>query len=210
MGECLERREEAGVPDESLTAGGRAGSRDGLFVTSGQAHAATWTSSTSTNASSKDPGGIDAYSNLMKDGKIYYGVLFQASGEWLAMADSLADGHAARAEVIVVDQNGKFMDSDTFYASTADGAVWLNLGAPDGTGDIPEGYEVRIGVCINETTTCPGGSTASPELDSVGDLGVSRYGSVINGHARGCSKGPCDCRGVRCPSVPVSVSKSRL
>jgi hypothetical protein len=126
----------------------------GLFITSGQAHAATWTSSTSTNASSKDPGGIDAYSNLMKDGEIYYRVLFQASGEWLAMADTLADGHAARAEVIVVDQNGKFMDSDTFYSSTADEAVWINLGTPDGTGDIPEGYEVRIRVCINETTTC--------------------------------------------------------
>lgn len=51
---------------------------------------------------------------------------------------------------------------------------------------------------------------ACPARDSVGDLGVSRYGSVINGHARGCSKGPCDCRGARCPSVPVPVSKSRL
>ncbi|MEU0373629.1 hypothetical protein ABZ070_25855 [Streptomyces sp. NPDC006283] len=79
---------------------------------------------------------------------------FEASGEKLALADTLADGHAARAEVIVVDQHGKFMDSDTFYAATADGAKWFNLGTPDGTGNIAEGYEVRIRVCINETTTC--------------------------------------------------------
>lgn len=33
---------------------------------------------------------------------------------------------------------------------------------------------------------------------------------MVSGHARGCFEGRCSCRGVRCRSVPVPVSKSRL
>ena len=48
------------------------------------------------------------------------------------------------------------------------------------------------------------------QLDSVGDLGISRCGCMISGHARDCFEGRCSCRGVRCRSVPVPVSRSRL
>jgi hypothetical protein len=47
------------------------------------------------------------------------------------------------------------------------------------------------------------------KLDSVGDLGVSQCGFMINGHARAVRKIDT-CRGVCCRSVPVPVSKFRL
>lgn len=123
-------------------------------ASAGTANAATWTSNTRVWVSADDPGGLGASSVLLRDAKTYYTVLFEPHGEELLMEDLLADGHAARAEVIVVNASGRFVESDTFYSSTADGARWINLGTPDGSGNIPEDYEVRIRVCINETSTC--------------------------------------------------------
>jgi thymidylate synthase len=48
------------------------------------------------------------------------------------------------------------------------------------------------------------------DLDSVGDLGVCRCGSMIRRHSRGRSNGRCSRRGARCPSAHVPVSRSRL
>ncbi|MEU1050496.1 hypothetical protein ABZ400_35940 [Streptomyces sp. NPDC005897] len=53
--------------------------------------------------SADDPGGLGASSVLLRDAKTYYTVLFEPHGEELLMEDLLADGHAARAEAIVVN-----------------------------------------------------------------------------------------------------------
>lgn len=84
-----------------------------------------------------------------------YVTRFYAWGERLELTDRYADGHAARAEVRVYNKSGSLVDTDTFY-TTQDSPTSrdINMGTPDGSGNIPEGYEVRIKLCINETSIC--------------------------------------------------------
>ncbi|WP_053747782.1 hypothetical protein [Streptomyces sp. MMG1533] len=129
----------------------------GLTIsTTGPAHAATfWDTESWTDPSDKDPGGVEAGSGLWRsDGSGEYWVFFDPYGEKLSVKDGYADGHAARARVVVTDAQGHTQDEDTFYVGTADGLKEYNLGTPDGSGDIAEGLNVTVYVCINETTTC--------------------------------------------------------
>ncbi|CAM5310292.1 hypothetical protein SCYAM73S_03893 [Streptomyces cyaneofuscatus] len=48
------------------------------------------------------------------------------------------------------------------------------------------------------------------QLDSVGDLGIPRCSSMINGHARAVPPDRCSCRVARCPFAAHPVSKSLL
>lgn len=139
-----------------LLPSGAAAAAMGLVLTASPAHAVTWESHTQTGASSTDPGGVYAISALQRaDGETGgYWSEFNPDGEHLYLKDAYADGHSARATVLVFDKNGTYVDGDTFYAATADGWMDFNLGTPDGSGDIPEGYRVSIRVCINDTTTC--------------------------------------------------------
>lgn len=57
--------------------------------------------------------------------------------------DMQTDDDKAEAHVIVL-KNGVAVDNDHFVTGTQD---WYELGTPDGSGDIPEGYRVKIKLC---------------------------------------------------------------
>lgn len=58
---------------------------------------------------------------------------------------------------------------------------------------------------------CPGKQAGSdPGTAPRAYSAVSRCGSMISKHARGCFEARCSCRGVRCRSIPVPVNRSRL
>lgn len=80
-----------------------------------------------------------------------YQVSFWPRGETLNVMDRRSDGQSARAEVRVENRSGVTVDRDTFY-STYDST--FNLGTPDGSGNIPEGYRVYIRVCIGDSDRC--------------------------------------------------------
>ncbi|WP_147915406.1 hypothetical protein [Ruania zhangjianzhongii] len=80
-----------------------------------------------------------------------YQVSFWPRGETLHVMDRRSDGQPARAEVRVENRSGVTVDRDTFY-TTYDST--FNLGTPDGSGNIPEGYRVYIRVCIGDSDRC--------------------------------------------------------
>ena len=80
-----------------------------------------------------------------------YQVSFWPRGETLNVMDRRSDGQPARAEVTVENRSGVTVDRDTFYSSYDS---TFNLGTPDGSGNIPEGYRVYIRVCIGDSDRC--------------------------------------------------------
>lgn len=130
----------------------------GLVAVSGPANAVTWYDFEETWVGSSDPDGRWAHAwlttNSNGDGASYE-IMFNPYGEMLYLVDSMSDGHAARGELLVYDRSGDLVDRDTFYRDTGDDPLdTLDLGTPDGSGNIPDGYNVWMRVCINETSTC--------------------------------------------------------
>jgi hypothetical protein len=82
-----------------------------------------------------------------------YQAHFYPNGEMLVVRDDYADGHAAKVIVGVYD-GSDLIDSDLFYVGTAETGKSINLGTPDGTGNIKDGLRVTIKLCINETSVC--------------------------------------------------------
>jgi len=70
-----------------------------------------------------------------------YRLDFDSYGETLKLWDGLSDGTEAVARVWVYNKSGTLVDTDTFTTGTRDS---YNLGTPDGSGNIPEGYDIRF------------------------------------------------------------------
>lgn len=113
----------------------------------------TWCLETISDSASNDAGGWWAQSIIMEANNTsnFYQVSFWPRGETLNVMDRRSDGQPARAEVTVENRSGVTVDRDTFY-STYDST--FNLGTPDGSGNIPEGYRVYIRVCIGDSDRC--------------------------------------------------------
>ena len=73
----------------------------------------------------------------------HYSVRFLAEGERLAVWDSYSDGHEAEVTAYITEPGGEMVDFDRFRTGSYDGAYY-NLGTPDGSGNVPEGYKVWI------------------------------------------------------------------
>ncbi|WP_147915407.1 hypothetical protein [Ruania zhangjianzhongii] len=112
-----------------------------------------WCYQTIWDNAANDDGGRWAQSilHVRGDDLDTYTASFWPRGERLNLLDNLSDGHQARANVEVRDRNDNVVDRDTFYTSSN---TDFNLGTPDGTGNIPEGYQVWIQVCVGDTDHC--------------------------------------------------------
>lgn len=84
-----------------------------------------------------------------------YSARFYPYGEVLKLSDNRSDGYAARAHVNVYNKSGTKVDTDTLYTTQN---AWttrhIELGTPDGSGNIPEGYTVSIKLCVNGIDVC--------------------------------------------------------
>jgi hypothetical protein len=118
------------------------------------AQAATWTERTESGTDQHGTWATAGLSTNWQYGHASYYIHFDPYGEMLTLSDRMRDGHAARGEVLVYDLNGRLVDEDTFYAGVDESPRTINLGTPDGSGNIEENYKVWIRVCINETSTC--------------------------------------------------------
>lgn len=112
-----------------------------------------WCYQTIWDDAANDAGGRWAQSILHERGDDLekYMASFWPRGETLDLMDNLSDGHQARANVEVRDRNDNVVDRDVFYTSSN---AEFNLGTPDGTGNIPEGYQVWVQVCVGNTGHC--------------------------------------------------------
>ena len=112
-----------------------------------------WCYQTIWDNAANDAGGRWAQSILSERGDDLelYRASFWPRGETLNLLDSISDGDQARANVEVRNRNGTVVDRDTFRTSSS---AEFNLGTPDGTGNIPEGYQVWIQVCVGNTGHC--------------------------------------------------------
>lgn len=113
----------------------------------------SWCFQSISDSASNDAGGWWAQSILYdaNNPADLYQVSFWPRGETLNVMDRRSDGQQARAEVTVENRSGVTVDRDTFYSSYDS---TFNLGTPDGSGDIPEGYRVYIRVCIGNSDLC--------------------------------------------------------
>lgn len=116
----------------------------------------TTCSSTLRGPATNDAGGYWASSRLwLADApERLISAMFAPRGEWLYLTDRTGDYHVARADVLVTDTSDRVLDRDTFYADAVDDK--FNLGTPDGSGDIAEGHNVWIRVCLSDTQNCAG------------------------------------------------------
>ncbi|HEY9411304.1 MAG TPA: hypothetical protein VIP77_17125 [Jiangellaceae bacterium] len=126
------------------------------------AQAATWvpyTEDLSSAEEAKDPdgnGGEVGLKHCYSGGGCVqdYVAVFYDNGEMLKVYDNLRDGHATKVQVSVLNRNGTSVDTDTYYVGSSESGKVFDLGTPDGSGDIPENYTVKIKVCINEVGMC--------------------------------------------------------
>ncbi|MEQ4305241.1 hypothetical protein ABNF97_28325 [Plantactinospora sp. B6F1] len=128
----------------------------GLLLAGGPAQAATYNKYTRTQASNQDAGGIDTWAWLNKVGagsEIDYQVHFQAYGEKLWVYVRVGMASKGKVTVVVYDTTGKHVDTDTFTVDIGENRE-LNLGTPDGSGNIAEGYTVYSRICVGNSTTC--------------------------------------------------------
>ena len=130
-------------------------SPDGEVSPTGNIHhcSGAWCFQSIWDKASNDAGGWWAQSIMYVESSTTdrYQVSFWPRGETLNVMDRRSDGQPARAEVRVENRNGVTVDRDTFY-TTYDST--FNLGTPDGSGNIPEGYRVYIRVCIGNSDQC--------------------------------------------------------
>ena len=109
-----------------------------------------------TNPTPYDEGGKDALARIYcsRSGTTLYEVRFQAYDEILYLRDLHTDGLGALAEVWVYDKSGDLADKDTFTTGSTNATY--ELGTPDGSGNVAEGYEVFIKVCTVDKSACTG------------------------------------------------------
>ncbi|MFC4337001.1 hypothetical protein [Salininema proteolyticum] len=93
-----------------------------------------------------DSGGADAWINGRCNGEVYYKVNFNAYGEELRLEDRHTDGRRART-IVEVYNGDNLKDTDVFANA---GTETYNLGTPDGSGNIPEGYRVEMRLCVGD------------------------------------------------------------
>lgn len=121
-----------------------AGAAVAAMPTTADAHTEYW-SKVYKYTDDHDPGGssgsVTLYPTGTKDPK--YAVQFQAKGENLYVKNFTGGGET-QARVRVWDTSGNLVDEDLFTTDKLDTAY--NLGTPDGSGDIAEGYRVGIQV----------------------------------------------------------------
>ena len=93
-----------------------------------------------------DPGGSsgDVTLDTASGSDNLYAVQFSAKGEYLDLFDFTTDGHKAEATVAVTNPDGFFEDVVDFDRFTTGTTGHYNLGSPDGSGNIPDGYHVWI------------------------------------------------------------------
>jgi hypothetical protein len=100
-----------------------------------------------------DAGGWSAVAALYPKGSepadYDYRAVFSARGETLMLEDWESDGHHAKAYVKVYNGSGSLVDTDTFILPDNTNREIYNLGTPDGSGNIRDGYDVSIQVCMN-------------------------------------------------------------
>lgn len=111
--------------------------------------------------SPEDRGGVNGWTEIRNYNShgtgywLYYRAEFIAPGEYLKLMDNVSDGSEAHAVVKVYNRSGKLVDTDTFDTGTK---ATYNLGTPDGSGDVPEGYKIKITVSgggfLGDTITC--------------------------------------------------------
>lgn len=91
-----------------------------------------------------DSGGSSGSVTVHPDGEFrpLYAIQFQAKGEHLYVKDFQNLDRRLEAYVFVWDKSGDLVDRDVFTTSASDREY--NLGTPDGSGNIPDGYRVAI------------------------------------------------------------------
>lgn len=98
-------------------------------------------------ASPNDAGGTDAWMSLRSTTGAGYHYLsytkFHAYGEVLTVEDRLEDSNQVVVDVRVYDTKLNLRDTDKFTCPTE---CKYDLGTPDGSGDIPEGWVVKFRV----------------------------------------------------------------
>jgi len=77
-----------------------------------------------------------------------YNAEFDPYDEELWVEDNWTDGRRAVAEVRVYNGNGQLVDTDRFSVGTSQ---TFDLGTPDGSGNIPEGYGVDVRLCAGSS-----------------------------------------------------------
>lgn len=86
-----------------------------------------------------------------------YQAAFHPYGETLVVWDRLTDGFEATVVLKVYDRDHNLVDTDKF---TTGKDRTFNLGTPDGSGDITEGYKVKFILNAGAYTTPPIEGTA--------------------------------------------------
>lgn len=116
-----------------------------------------WCFQTKGDWSDYDSGGKWATSQMWNasNSQQRYEVWFAPKGELLQLFDRFTDRQLARADVVVtIPWTGVVVDRDSNLYSSFDEHFWL--GTPDGSGDIPEGFNVSIRVCVGDGLPCSG------------------------------------------------------
>ncbi|WP_371099383.1 hypothetical protein [Streptomyces sanglieri] len=130
----------------------------GLSITTGPSASAATTlvPKVFKNPFDGDTGGVSAYAQLREyQGVGYivrYQAVFHAEGETLEVWDRLTDGSEATVVLKVYDRDNNLVDTDKF---TTGKDHTFNLGTPDGSGNITEGYKVRFILSGGGYTTPP-------------------------------------------------------
>ncbi|MEV5203403.1 hypothetical protein [Streptomyces sp. NPDC053720] len=98
-------------------------------------------------ASPNDAGGTDAWMSLWANQGVgdhhLSSTKFHAYGEVLTVEDRIEDGAQVVVDVRVYDTKLNLRDTDKFTCPTE---CKYDLGTPDGSGDIPEGWVVKFRV----------------------------------------------------------------
>ncbi|MEV5205452.1 hypothetical protein [Streptomyces sp. NPDC053720] len=110
-----------------------------------------------TDATDGDSGGVSAFAELSRGTNLCYRAAFHAKGETLDVWDRCKDGYEAKVTVKVYNLLGILVDLDEF---TAGQDTTFNLGTPDGSGDIHEGYKVVLVLSAAGFSTPPIKGTA--------------------------------------------------
>lgn len=92
------------------------------------------------DATDGDPGGVSGGTSYPEN-PIQYNVVFEARDERLKLWDNRTDGRVAEAYLIINSPNGGYVERDILRTGSR---RTFELGTPDGSGNIPEGYQVSI------------------------------------------------------------------
>ncbi|MFE7245300.1 hypothetical protein [Streptomyces sp. NPDC057580] len=140
---------------ETRTAAGTSQADSSLAAVPATALADVWVDTgIETKDSSDDAGGVDIFGYIRSTtgGGYYYRytAVFNAYDEKLRVRDEFADGHEAVVDMKFYNRSGDLVDTDQFVCGND---CTYNLGTPDGSGDVPEGYRVAMKLSAGGDTT---------------------------------------------------------